>query len=728
MQKIYKAHVNNNTNEIQTVKEHLENTAWKCKQFSIPALKDLLYVTGLLHDVGKYQDSFQQRINGKNIAVEHSTCGALVADKIYPGPMGLMMEYCIAGHHSGIPDGGFKNDSFDKPTLYGRMRKKFDDFSVYQKELNISQIEQSHFLEFLSQDCDGNVNKLIDKFAFFTRYVFSCLTDADSLDTAKACGTYFDRHLKTDFEKCLRKVIKNFSSFSCQTQLQKNRSVLQKQVFDKENIDSEIYLMNMPTGSGKTLCSVKFALERAIKKKKERIIYIIPYNSIIDQTADIFNQLFGSDAEILRHQSTYCYDDEDFDEDYRKVIKAASENWDAEFIITTAVQFFESIYSNKRSKLRKLHNMANSVLVFDEAHMMPQKYLQPCLQAISYITKYMNSEAIFLTATMPNFPKLIEKYALHNSKIVNLVDNTSLFESFYKCQYHFLENMDEDTILEKASLYPSSLVIVNTRTTAARLYKAAKGHKYHLSTYMTAYDRKRVLDMIKDDLINLERDYPDMSCVPEERRIFIVSTSLIEAGVDLDVYTVFRELSGLDSILQSGGRCNREGKRKKGDVFIFDLKEKNILQDVRPNITKGLLQKYTDISCQESIREYYDKLFFLNEDSITSNTISKKSTSIYSITFKEYANEFEIIDSRTVSVIVERNEESKNLIERLKYAGLENVRKLQQYSCSVYQKELEDLMAQNVIDNFGTGIWCLTNKDYYDENIGITFEAKDYFL
>lgn len=721
MKRIYKAHINKNTDEIQTVKEHSENTANHCKQFSIPALKDFLYVTGLLHDIGKYQDSFQQRIDGKNISVEHSTCGAIVADEIYSGAVGLMMKYCIAGHHSGIPDGS--------PTLHERMHRKFEDFSAYKEDLEIPYIDQNEFVKFVSQDCGRDMGKLIDKFAFFTRYVFSCLTDADSFDTAKFCGSLPTLQLKTDFNKCLNKVVQNFSSFECETQLQKNRSIIQKQVFDKESTDAEIYLMNMPTGSGKTLCSVKFALERAIRNKKKRIIYIIPYNSIIDQTADVFSTLFGNDAAILRHQSTYSYDDNIPNEDYQQVIKVASENWDADFIITTAVQFFESIYSNKRSKLRKLHNMADSILVFDEAHLMPQKYLQPCLQAITYITRYLNNEAIFLTATMPDFPKLIKKYALQDSKIVNLVDNTALFNSFYKCQYSFLGRISAENVLERALQYPTSLIIVNKRATASKFYKAASiKHKYHLSTYMTSYDRKRILNLIRNDLERLKEDYPDMSNVPEERRILIVSTSLIEAGIDLDLYTVFRELTGLDSILQAGGRCNREGKRKKGDVFIFSLEGESIFQSERANIAKGLLQKYNDISCPESIKEYYDKLFFFNKDEMENNTISSMCTNIKSIPFQEYANKFEIIDSKTVSVVVARDEVSKKIIEKLQFAELKDMRKLQQYSCSVYQNELENLISQNVIDDFGTGIWCLTNKDYYDENIGITFEAKDYFL
>ena len=212
-----------------------------------------------------------------------------------------------------------------------------------------------------------------DKFAFLTRYCFSCLVDADSIDTAHFCNGDIAKPLKADFSACLKRVEEKLQLFSCETTLQKARNTLQQQVFEKAEVKREIYLMNMPTGSGKTLCSVKFALQRAVSEGKKRIIYVIPYNSIIDQTADIFEKLFQGTAEILRHQSTFSYEDEEqFDEDYRKSAKNAAENWDAPFIITTAVQFFQSIYANKRGKLRKLHNMSDSILIFDEAHLMPQ--------------------------------------------------------------------------------------------------------------------------------------------------------------------------------------------------------------------------------------------------------------------------------------------------------------------------------------------------------------------
>lgn len=729
----YKAHINENTGKIQTVKEHSENTGDLCKQFAIPVLEEMAYTIGLLHDVGKYQKMFQRRIDGENIKVEHSVCGALVAKELYPDVIGLMMEYCIVGHHSGIPDGGHKNDTPDLPTLYGRLSRSFEDFSAYRDDLKIPEMNRKEILDFLRQDCGTNPEILIDKFAFLTRYIFSCLVDADSIDTARFCSEEKIRPLTADFKACLKKADIKLNSFVCETSLQRTRALLQQQVFRKADVSGEIYLMNMPTGSGKTLCSVKYALERAIRMKKRRIIYIIPYNSIIDQTMFVFEELFGNDADILRHQSTFSYEDEkDNTEDYRKAAKYAVENWDVDsIIVTTAVQFFESIYANKRGKLRKLHNMADSILIFDEAHLMPLDYLQPCLRAIAYITKYLNSEAVFLTATMPDFSKLLRQYALENSKIVDLIDDTSGFSEFQKCKYQRSEKLSAEALLEKALSYPSSLIIVNNKKSAQKLYGLCRGKKYHLSTYMTAYDRENIIREIRAELKRLERDYPDYRDVPEERRIIIISTSLIEAGVDLDIYTVFRELSGLDNILQAGGRCNREGKRSQAEVYIFEFDDGNrTVQDIKSNITAGILDKYDDISCPESIKEYYDRLFFVRRDALERNTITRNCWDFSGIPFAKYAQDFELIDSGTISLVVARDDKSREMVDSLKYSGggIGIKRRLQKYICSVNQREMDDLIRQHVADDFGTGILCLTNADYYDEKTGISFEAKDYFL
>lgn len=726
---MYKAHINESTKSVQTVKEHSQNTANLCKEMAINEFKDVLYSIGLLHDIGKYQKSFQSRINGKNIYVEHSTCGAIVANERYKNVIKLIMMYCIMGHHSGIPNGGYKNDTSDMSTLFGRLKRKFEDYDYYYNELDIPEIDEKEFNSFMSKDC-LNIYNVIDKFAFFTRYCFSCLVDADSIDTARFCNVVYNPSLYANFDECLYKIDNILNSFKAKTTLQKSRSQLQKKVFDNVDEEYHVCIINMPTGSGKTLCSMKFALERAVKYNKKRIIYIIPYNSIIEQTAEIFENIFGDSAEILRHQSTFCYDEHIENDDYIKTIKLATENWDAQIIITTAVQFFESIYSNKRSKLRKLHNMSDSILVFDEVHTMPSDYLQPCLEAISYITKYLNSEAIFLTATMPDFEKLIKEYGLHNINIKNLIEDKYLFENFKKCEYKNINTLSKESLIIKSKKYPSSLIVVNKRSTAKELYNMCQGKKYHLSTYMTAFDRNRVINEIKCEILQLEKDFPNFEDVPEYRKITVISTSLIEAGVDIDFFVVFRELSGVDNILQAGGRCNREGKRESAEVFIFEIDEEKLkpIKDKRIEITRGILSKYNDISSYESINEYYEKLFFMKKNDIVKNSMYQYSENLESLPFKDYSENFKIIDDESVSVVVSCDDISQKLIDDIKINGYGDIRKLQKYAFSVHRYEFEILFKQNVVDDFQSSIWCLTNTDYYDRETGVLFEGKDYFI
>ena len=279
MKKEYIAHINEYTDAIQTVQQHSFQTAVLCREYAIPAFKDFLYVIGLLHDIGKYMVEFQKRIRGEQIRVEHSTCGALAAGSLFPNVMGLMMQFCIAGHHSGLPDAGFPNDTQELGTLYGRLKREFSDYSEYKRELEIPSVDFGVWAEFVAGDCRKDQELQIDKFAFLTRYAFSCLVDADSTDTADFCREEErPRALRSDFQACLDRVNARWSAFVCRTNLQKARSALQAQAFRNADRDAEIYLLNMPTGSGKTLASVKIALERALAGKKKRIIYVIPYN------------------------------------------------------------------------------------------------------------------------------------------------------------------------------------------------------------------------------------------------------------------------------------------------------------------------------------------------------------------------------------------------------------------------------------------------------------------
>ena len=256
------------------------------------------------------------------------------------------------------------------------------------------------------------------------------------------------------------------------------------------------------------------------------------------------------------------------------------------------------------------------------------------------------------------------------------------------------------------------------------------GRKYHLSTYMTAFDRDRVIKEIRSEISALEREFTDLNNVPEERKITVISTSLIEAGVDMDFYTVFREISGADHILQAGGRCNREGKRESADVYVFEFDDckKTPQKDIGAEISRRFFYENRDISSEECIKEYYDKLFFIKKDKIVKNAMYQYTQDIRSLPFSQYSANFSIIESETVSVVAVCDKTSLELVDEIKQTEYGDIRKLQKYTFSIYPYELEILIQQNAVKDYGSGIWCLTNMDYYDTDTGVIFEAQDYFI
>jgi len=603
--------------ERQTVKAHLIGVSKLAEDFSVDLLKPLAKKASLYHDIGKYALNFQKRLDDDKVKFSHASCGAIeyktLADK--NDCFAPLMEYCIAGHHTGLMDGGTVADNSDSPTLNGTLKRADEytgesDYSAYATEIEFASLTLEEITPPLNELRSAkDPTELIERYAFFTKYVFSCLTDADFLDTEIFCNKNVERGMSGDFEKALDKLNRELSDMPSDNPLRQARSRIQQQAFDNSVNKSHISILDMPTGSGKTLCSLKLALESG----KKRIIYVIPYTSIIEQTANKFEKMFGDVLPVLQHHSNYSYDG-NTEEEKKTVekLKRTCENWDAPLIITTSVQFFQSIYHYKGSALRKLHNLRDSVIVFDEIHLIPTELLRPCLKAVGYITKYLNSEALFLSATMPDYSKLFDKF-LPDVNYNKLVTDRTNFKYFKKCEYKDMGKTTLETIAENASRCKNALIVVNTKKTAAELYNLVQGEKYHLSANMTPAHRSRVIEVVRKKLKKGEY-------------ITVVSTSLVEAGVDLDFNTVFRQLSGLDSILQAGGRCNREGKDAKGYVYVFDIDEtyrKGSDLAMRINKTKGLLEKYQDITSYDCIKEYYDGIFDFNQSRIAENSIAK---------------------------------------------------------------------------------------------------------
>lgn len=645
------------------------------------------------------------------------------------------MEYCIAGHHTGLMDGGTVADNSDSPTLNGTLKRADEytgesDYSAYATEIEFASLTLEEITPPLNELRSAkDPTELIERYAFFTKYVFSCLTDADFLDTEIFCNKNVERGMSGDFEKALDKLNRELSDMPSDNPLRQARSRIQQQAFDNSVNKSHISILDMPTGSGKTLCSLKLALESG----KKRIIYVIPYTSIIEQTANKFEKMFGDVLPVLQHHSNYSYDGNTEEEKKTaEKLKRTCENWDAPLIITTSVQFFQSIYHYKGSALRKLHNLRDSVIVFDEIHLIPTELLRPCLKAVGYITKYLNSEALFLSATMPDYSKLFDKF-LPDVNYNKLVTDRTNFKYFKKCEYKDMGRTTLETIAENASQCKNALIVVNTKKTAAELYNLVQGEKYHLSANMTPAHRSRVIEVVRKKLENGEP-------------ITVVSTSLVEAGVDLDFNTVFRQLSGLDSILQAGGRCNREGKDDKGYVYVFDIDEtyrKGSDLAMRINKTKGLLEKYQDITSYDCIKEYYDGIFDFNQSRIAENSIAKYNEqsnsfdrqglmSPYSIPFRSYAMQFEYISADTISIVIDdpNDQTCHELVDTLRKGDMSVRRALQKYSVSVYMNVFKDLYSQGVIKDHGTGIFILENQSYYNNETGLNTQAamQDYFI
>ena len=709
--------------KVQTIEEHLKGVAELAAGNSVELFKPLAYTAGIAHDIGKYSDAFQKRLNGSNCKFEHSACGAIelgeLAENKMQREMTYMLQYCVAGHHTGLPDGGTSVDSADGDnTLHSKLKRKKNyigdsDYSSYKNDFELALPDYSQVLAELNRSM--NIIDLIERYAFFTRYVFSCLTDADFIDTERFCSPDINRELSADFESIERSLDDKFRSFIADTPLKIARNILQEQAFLNGNDDAQISILNMPTGSGKTLCSLKIALNKVRSHHKKRIIYVIPYTSIIEQTAEIFEKLFEEYADIVQHHSNYCYETDD--DSTAGKLKRSIENWDAPIIITTTVQFFQSIYHYKGSGLRKLHNLADSVIIFDEIHMLPIECLQPCLRAIGYVTKYLSSEAVLLSATMPDYTNLLEKY-IGTYTCSELIKDKSAFSFFHKCRYNYIGETEMESICEKAEEYDSSLIIVNSRKTARETFHMLTGKKFHLSTYMTPSDRSDTIAEIRRSLENGEK-------------IKVVSTSLVEAGVDLDFQAVFRQLAGLDSILQSGGRCNREGRMECGDVFIFETDEKpRGDMKIRTSIVKDILETGADISSGDSISEYYKRVFDYSDELIDKNTISKgQPIPLDSIPFRTYAEGFRFIREETVSVVIDDRPETSELLEQIRFGGKKIRRKLQRYSVSLKMHgEFEKALSLGLLHDTGEGVYVLANNDYYNSETGFDVGYKPEYI
>ena len=713
MEENYIAHKDNERNQL--LLDHLRGTAKRAGAFADKFGKgDWGYCCGMLHDIGKYSNKFQRKIKEDNtIKVDHSTAGArlcLELQGMYP-----FLEYCIVGHHAGLPDYGNNLDMGTASTLIGRRKKKIEDYGAYKTEIEIPPLNTFPI------DLEKTINPGFS-LSFFIRMLYSCLVDADFLDTE-----YFMKSGQTGRQpgEKLPELLKKLEAYIAGWLKNKDldsvngrRTEILRNCLESGKNAKGLYCLTVPTGGGKTIASLGFALKHAVENHMDRIIYVIPYTSIIEQNAEIFREILGEQNVLENH----CNVDYDSSEEF-KPMQLASENWDKPVVVTTNVQFFESLYGNKSSRCRKLHNIANSVVVFDEAQMLPNDYLKPCIAVIEELIDHYGISAVLCTATQPALKSLFQKERITLELCPRMEEQFRFFKRVNFCN---IGNVSEDELISRLEKEKQVLCIVNTRKRAQALYEKLKGEGcYHLSTSMYPKHRKKVLAEIKRRLGDSQKSINPQKCV-------VISTSLVEAGVDLDFQTVYRQMAGMDSIIQAAGRCNREGKRdiSESNVYIFQFDEKEDIPGQRQQIdvSKDLFADEVEVSDLETVKEYFERLYHLRGERLDKKEILEEFKGAQ-FNFAKVGKQFKIIEENTKTIFIGKTGEAQELLEKIRYQGFtqSGMRKAGQFCINLRDKEWNNFLSAGMIRLVSEDMpdfYELTDMSQYTEEEGLNLSVE----
>lgn len=714
---VYYAHSTDNPDKSdwQLLEEHLANVSGLAEQFAnIFNAGQWGKYAGLLHDAGKATNAFQQRLEGKPGRVDHSTFGTRLA-KERAGKLGLLLSYAIAGHHGGLPDGGNQRTELH----YRLLHNKIPEDSAPLREIDGP--------EELTLPFTPSRNRAGFSLSFFTRMIFSCLVDADFLDTEAFCSPQQAafRPKKTE-NKLFHNLSQRLDTFLNIKNQQTDKTVvntLRQTIFnqckDKAKLPQQIFSLTVPTGGGKTFSSMAFALEHAVTHSLQRIIYAVPFTSIIEQNAKVFQEALGAEH-ILEHHCNYKEHDTFEEQAYNRKRGLVSENWDIPIVVTTNVQFFESLFSNKPSRCRKIHNIAGSVIILDEAQAIPMEYLEPCVAVLHELVENYGCTLLLCTATQPAFDDS-NNLRMAFPEVIEIVENPeSVFNTLRRTEIIFLGKLTDDEVVKRLSKEQQALCIVSTKAQARAIFEQLQGKEglFHLSTNMYPIHRRSVLEDIR---IRLKENKP--CCV--------ISTSLVEAGVDLDFPVVFRAMAGLDSIAQAAGRCNREGKiNGLGKVYVFEEEKPANMPWLKRCITRAgeTLRTMPDADPLDLkvMRRYFELLYDVQDldNKQILNLLNPPLNKDLHIPFKEAAQLFRFIEDESVGIIVGQENEAVELIQELLYTEYprSTIRKLQQYSVSVRSKDLALLIHSGAVEMIHEEYPVLCNTNTYDDHVGLRID------
>lgn len=702
---------------IQTNKDHCRGVAELAGRFAGEfGCAEWGRAMGLLHDKGKEKRDFQnyiRKVTGYDPAAPpyddktHAYVGALLADKIYGKGLSLVLANAIMGHHAGLYD--------------------YPDFEEKMKSPLPGEIEDD------VPRCTLPPKKLEEPrdFHHFVRVLYSCLVDADFLDTERFMNPEAFRQRFSGIEKIdelsnsLGKFLSDIKKNAPDTRVNRIRDRVQELCREAAGRQPGFYSLTVPTGGGKTLSSIVWAVNHALKYGKKRIIIAIPYTSIIVQTAENLRGVFGAEN-VLEHHSNFepgqlCEEDNSL----KYKMKLATENWDYPIVVTTNVQLFESLFSNKPSSCRKLHNICNSVLILDEVQTLPVEYLQPIVDSLKTFQRCFGVSVLFTTASLPAFE------GRHKGSGQTVFSGIDGIEEIVPSECHLHEELrrvslsfdkeacDYDTIARRISEHDKVLCIVNTRRDAREIYSRLPKEELtlHLSRMMCPKHLSWTIAKIKQTL-------KDKSC----KVIRVVATQLIEAGVDIDFPVVYRQMAGLDSILQAAGRCNREGKLSCATAYIFSLKGSRsngyIRQTVDAQKTMLEVSGEADWFAPETMKKYFEQVYCRIPD-FDKAMVKEYLYKPCELSFKTAAEQFKLIDDTGQPVIVNYGD-SLDLVEQLRQHGpsYSLMKQLNQYTVMIRQNDFEEFkkstLAQEVTE--GTGIYVVAAEGQYSQDVGLILE------
>ena len=670
------------------LQKHLQKVAQLAKRFAGRYGSLFAEYAGLLHDLGKFQEAFQKYIRNasgfekenahledvestKLRKIPHSTAGAKYAVEHLNPFFGHLLAYLIAGHHAGLADW------YDKGSLKHRLQQADNELEASLLGLAESGLPKDFFP--LSDD-----DLMRDFFAFWEdgakleevhiwlRFLFSCLVDADFLDTEAFMNGYADADtaqaagLRPKFPG-LDELHRRYEQYMAQLHeksdkdsfLNQKRHAILQQCFSAAETDHTLFSLTVPTGGGKTLASLGFALKHALKFGKKRIIYAIPFTSIIEQNANVFRKELGDDVVLEHHSNLEVKEDKE-----TAKTRLATENWDAPLIVTTNVQLFESLFAAKTSRCRKIHNIADSVVILDEAQQLPRDFQKPITDMMRVLARDYGVTFVLCTATQPELGKNIDAFGrtiLEGLPDVReiVADKIALSEKLRRVRIKMPppngDTQSWQEIADEIAAHPCVLAVVNTRKHAQKLFAAlpSDGIKLHLSANMCATHRSEVIALVRRYLALYRAG-------SLHKPLWLVSTQLIEAGVDLDFPCVYRAMAGLDSIAQAAGRCNREGKLSFGEVVVFRAEEgapNGSLkqgQDITEEMLKaGLLgDPLSPSAFTEYFRRFNGKGDVDKHGIATLLTAEASNENPLAIKFRTSAERFRLIDNQGVALVV----------------------------------------------------------------------------